>query len=127
MDIARAVADIFGDKRWFEKIGIGSLIMIVPILNFAAFGYQVRVARQVISGSAFEMPDWDDLVNLWREGVWIALARAVYAIPFLFILGGAFLVGVPLVILLDRHPETGWTPLVLELVNEWPLLKKTPS
>lgn len=113
MDIARAAANVFADRRWFEKIGIGSLIMIVPILNFAAFGYQVRVARQAISGSASEMPDWDDLLSLWREGVWLALARAVYALPFLFILAVSAIAGVPFIISLDRNPEASWIPLLL--------------
>ena len=116
MDIMRSVSGVFEDKRWVEKTGIGSLIMIVPILNFAAIGYQVRVVRRVVSGSAPEMPDWDDFLGLWREGLWIGLAGALYSLPFFIILGAASFAGLPLLVLLGRDSETAWIPLLLVCV-----------
>jgi len=113
MDVTRSISGVFEDERWIEKIGIGSLIMIVPILNFAAIGYQVRVVRHVVSGSAPEMPDWDDFLGLWQEGLWIGLARALYSLPFFVILGGASFVGLPLLVLLGRDSESAWIPLLL--------------
>jgi hypothetical protein len=48
MDIARA----FQDPEWTERIGLGTVISIVPILNFASVGYEVEIARRVMRGES---------------------------------------------------------------------------
>jgi hypothetical protein len=81
MDIAKSLSYIFDDDEWPEKVGLGGLIMLVPVLNFVGMGYEAQVIRNVAQGEPRPLPMWNDLGSLFMDGLWLALARLAYALP----------------------------------------------
>ncbi len=76
----------FDDTQWLTKLGVGALISLVPILNFAVAGYAVQIVRNVAASAPEPLPNWDDLGAKFRDGLLLALAALVYAIPILVFL-----------------------------------------
>ena len=92
MDIQKSFTYQFDDEQWSTKLGIGALISLVPILNFAMAGYMVAIIRNVANHAAKPLPDWDDLGPKFQDGLLLTLAGFVYAAPALimsFLLFGA--------------------------------------
>jgi Protein of unknown function (DUF4013) len=85
LDIRHALTFMSEDPRASEKVGLGALISLAPILNLAAIGYQVEVARRVAHGEPKPMPEWNDLKHLWVQGAWLGLAFYLYSLPLLLI------------------------------------------
>lgn len=83
MDFNRAFRYIFDDKDWPSKAGLGLVIMMVPVLNFAWIGYQIQIIRNVRRNEAVILPTWDDLGKKFMDGLMITLAGIVYALPIL--------------------------------------------
>lgn len=81
MDIGKAFGSVFQDERWVSKVAIGGLITIVPILNFAAIGYALQVARNVAQGSTNPLPEWSDLGDHFMRGLYGVVIGLVYNIP----------------------------------------------
>jgi len=94
MNIGKALSYPNEDKQWASKIGIGVLISIVPILNFAWLGYIIELIRQVIKGNPLPMPDWNNLGKKFMDGLLLFLASLIYALPVIL------LIGVPLIIMI---------------------------
>jgi hypothetical protein len=86
VDLGKAFTHLFEDAEWITKMVIGSLIALVPILNFALVGYEVRVMRNVAKGEQHPMPSWNDFGDLFTEGMWLGLARIVYSLPVLVLI-----------------------------------------
>jgi hypothetical protein len=61
----------FQGSPWAGKILLGAALMIVPIVNFVALGYLLRIALHVRhgEGSLRELPNWDDWRELFRYGL----------------------------------------------------------
>jgi hypothetical protein len=81
LDIRRALEFLTDDERAQNKLGIGALLMIVPLANIAAIGYEVEVARRVARAEPRPLPEWNDLGGLFVSGAWLSLARLVYTLP----------------------------------------------
>jgi len=89
LDIRRALTFMSDDPRASEKVGLGALISLAPILGLAAIGYQVEVARRVAQGQPMPLPEWNDLKHLWKQGTWLGLAYYLYSLPVgLLVVGG---------------------------------------
>ncbi len=93
MNIGKAFTYGFEDKEWPTKLGLGVLITIVPILNFAAFGWVIEIMRRVGKGDPQPLPGWDDLGKKFMDGLMLFLVGLIYALPIIL------LVGVPLAIM----------------------------
>lgn len=91
MEIGKSFTYPFEDKEWISKLGLGALISLVPILNFAWVGYTVGIMKNVAAGEPFPMPDWSDLGKRFMDGLFLALAMLIYSLP------GILLLGLPLV------------------------------
>ncbi len=87
MDISKSFSYQFEDIQWPNKLGVGALISLVPVLNFAVVGYEVGILRNVAAGAREPLPQWDNLGGKWRDGLILTLAGLVYAIPVLLMLG----------------------------------------
>ena len=85
MNFNRAFRYIFDDKDWLTKVGLGLLIMIVPVLNFAWIGYQVQIIRNVRRNEAVVLPTWDDLGKKFMDGLMIVLAGMIYVLPIILV------------------------------------------
>jgi hypothetical protein len=84
MNIGKAFTYAFEDQQWIKKLLIGAVIWIVPILNFAWFGYLVETMRNVGAGIEPPLPEWsDNFGDKFVKGLVLWLANLVYAIPML--------------------------------------------
>jgi hypothetical protein len=86
MDIGKSFSFPFEDKEWLSKLGLGAIISIVPILNFAWSGYMVGIIRNVMNNSADPLPTWDDLDEKFKDGLILFGASIIYALPILIAL-----------------------------------------
>lgn len=90
MDIGQAFTFIGEDENWVKKLGIGVLISFIPFLNFAALGYQVQISRNVMRGEERPLPEWNNLGDLFLDGLRVIGAMFVYMLPMFFLYGLAF-------------------------------------
>jgi len=86
MNIGKSFSFSFEDKEWITKLGLGAVITLVPILNFAWAGYIVQLTRNVMNNQTEPLPTWDDFSKKFTEGLILALAGLVYALPMLIVL-----------------------------------------
>jgi hypothetical protein len=103
MNLGKALTYPFEDKQWASKMGLGLLISIIPILNFAWVGYIIEIMRQVMKGEPLPMPGWDNLGKKFMDGLILALAGLVYALPIIL------LVGIPLTIMIVPAVLAGYS------------------
>jgi hypothetical protein len=83
MDIGRAFTFVFDDEDWIKKILIGGIVTIIPIVNFIAIGYGLRVLRNVARGDAKPLPEWDDWGGDFVKGAMVFVAGIIYALPII--------------------------------------------
>ena len=86
MNIEKSFRFPFEDNQWPSKLGLGALITIVPILNFAWTGYLVDIIRNVMNNAAEPLPNWDDLGKKLSEGLILFAASLVYVSPILILM-----------------------------------------
>jgi hypothetical protein len=96
MDISRSLNYAFDDPEWKTKLGLGALLNLVPVLNFAWQGYLVEIIRNVEAGQPLPLPTWDDLDKKWLDGLKLGGAMLIYSLPlFVLILAPIMLVVLP--------------------------------
>jgi hypothetical protein len=83
MDISKSFSFAFEDDQWVNKFGMGALITLIPILNFAWTGYMVELMRNVMNEAPEPLPTWDDLGRKFNDGLILVLAGFVYILPIL--------------------------------------------
>jgi hypothetical protein len=86
MNIEKSFRFPFEDKQWTSKLGLGALITMVPILNFAWSGYLVDIIRNVMNNTTEPLPSWDDLGQKLSDGLILFAAGLVYASPILILM-----------------------------------------
>jgi len=86
-DLRRALDFILDDPDARGKLVIGGLLTLVPVANIAVAGYQVELARAVAAGRARSLPPWGDPGRYFVQGLGLAFARLVYALPGLVLWG----------------------------------------
>src|SRR5947209_4348294 len=83
-DFLKPLTFVFDDPRWIQKVLIGGLFIIASFILigvFFIFGYMARLARNVIRGDQYPLPEWDDLGEYFSEGVKLFVVGLIYAIP----------------------------------------------
>jgi len=85
MNIEKSFTFPFEDKEWISKLGLGAVIAIVPILNFAWSGYMVGILRNVMNNVTEPLPTWDDLGKKFNDGLILFGASLIYALPMLIV------------------------------------------
>ncbi len=105
MRISEAFSYQFDDIQWPTKLGVGALISLVPILNFAVVGYEVAIVRNVAAGLHEPLPHWDDFGTKWREGLLLTVAGLVYSLPIM-IAGAVLLAMLAASGALSQYPGT---------------------
>lgn len=93
MEIGKSFSYQFDDGQWITKLGLGALISLVPILNFALIGYTVGIVRSVAMGTAEPLPNWDNFGQKFRDGLVLSVAWLIYSLP------GLLLICLPLALL----------------------------
>lgn len=83
-DFLKPFTYAFDDPRWLPKILIGGLFILASIFLigiFFVYGYLARLARNVINGVQYPLPEWDDLGEYFSEGLKLFAVGLIYAIP----------------------------------------------
>lgn len=86
MDISKGLTYATEDKEWATKLGLGTLISLVPVLNFAWNGYMVEILRNVAAGRPLPLPTWDNLEKKFVDGLKLTLAQLIYGLPAFILL-----------------------------------------
>lgn len=96
MDFAKAFTFFTEDPDWITKFAIGAVIVLIsPFLLGIPFillvGYQLAQTRLVMQGQNNRLPGWDDIGQLFMDGLNVTIALLVYSAPalLLFCLGFA--------------------------------------
>jgi hypothetical protein len=98
-DIKKLLGFPFEDREWLIKLMLGSVITIVPILNFLSLGYFIRCINYGWRGRR-RLPHWDNWSELFRDGCMaflIALAYLTIPIAAGFLIALIPVVGIVLV------------------------------
>lgn len=79
---------VVSDSRFLTTGIICSLLCFIPILNFFAFGMLYRYARQIRQGGGLQLPEWDNLLDLFFDGLKLFAFLLVYFfVPLLLAYG----------------------------------------
>jgi len=111
-NIGRAFTYPFDDREWLPKIVIGGVILVVPILNFAFFGYALTVMQAVMENRLADLPDWSDFSTKWKRGLYIFLAALIYGLPAYLLVACAY---VPLIIASSQPSDSEGALALLSL------------
>jgi hypothetical protein len=79
MDIVEEIKFPSTNRDWIQKVLIGGIINIIPIINFLSSGYNLKVMGGAIEGRS-EMPEWRDWGNLFVKGLIAFVISIVYMI-----------------------------------------------
>ncbi|HVX31322.1 MAG TPA: DUF4013 domain-containing protein, partial [Nitrolancea sp.] len=88
-------AFVFEDARWINKVLIGGLFQLLAMVLVGIpflLGYLAKLVRNVIAGVTLPLPEWDDLGEMFSEGLRLVGVGFVYTLPFIMI---AMLILVP--------------------------------
>ncbi len=77
VDYGAAIKRPFTDLK---KLVIGVILSIIPIVNFLAFGFELKCAKSAM-GKKFELPEWKDWGGLFVKGLLAVVIGIVYMIP----------------------------------------------
>lgn len=85
IDIGRAVQHPTQDQNWPSKLGIGALIALVPILNFALSGYGIEHLKNTSNGLDTLLPTWDNLGEKFMDGLKLFVITFILALPLFLV------------------------------------------
>jgi len=85
MDLGRAFGYPMQDKNWIVKILIGTVVTIIPFVNFIGIGYQLRVMRDIMSGKEDAMPEWDNWGDDFIKGLIVIGGAVLYFLPMILL------------------------------------------
>lgn len=85
IDIGRAIQHPTEDQNWPLKLGIGALIALVPILNFALGGYAIEHLKNASNGMDVPLPAWDNLGEKFTNGLRVFVVTLVLALPIVLL------------------------------------------
>ena len=65
--------------------GVGVVVTLVPIVNFASYGYMVQLLKNVRDGQEDPLPEWDDFGKFFVDGLKFLVGYLVYIIPLILL------------------------------------------
>jgi hypothetical protein len=90
MEFGKAFGFVFQDEDWIKKLGIGSVLLLVPVIgNLAVLGWGTEVTRRVIEAEEEELPAWSDFGGLIKKGFMTSVIGLVYFLPIILFQGCA--------------------------------------
>ncbi len=81
MEIGEIISDSvkYPTSDW-TKIIILAVILLIPIVNFIGMGYVIRIIKGTLAGLD-DLPDFDEVGELFIDGLKVLVVGIVYAIP----------------------------------------------
>ena len=82
-------AFVFEDARWINKVLIGGIFQLLSFLFVGIpflLGYWAKLVRNVVADATLPLPEWDDLGEMFNEGLRLIGVAFVYMLPFLMML-----------------------------------------
>jgi hypothetical protein len=91
MDISRALAYITDDEDWLQKLLIGGLLSLIPVVGqIYALGYATAVLKNIIAGKETPLPDLtEDFGGKLLQGLLLWLITVIYFLPLIVIAGSS--------------------------------------
>ena len=88
MDIGKTISDsVRYPTSDLGKLLILGILLIIPIVNFIGMGYFLRALKSNLAGIS-ELPNFDDVGELFIEGLKIFIVGIIYTIPVWIIAAG---------------------------------------
>ncbi|MCG8353036.1 MAG: DUF4013 domain-containing protein [Chloroflexales bacterium] len=86
MDIGRAFSFVTEDESWINKILIGGLLLLIPLIGqLALIGYMLETARNVAQGNPRPLPEWSNFGDKIIQGLYGLIIQLVYALPIVIL------------------------------------------
>ena len=85
MDFGKSIGYVFEDKKWTNKLLIGLLVSIVPIVNFALLGWMIDIMRNVSKREPLPLPEWGDFGDKFVKGAILFVVGLIYSLPALLL------------------------------------------
>ena len=85
MNYGKSFTFVFEDEKWISKFAVGVLVTLVPIINFATYGYVLQVLKNVRDGVEKPLPEWDDFGKFFVDGLKFLAGFLVYFVPVILI------------------------------------------
>ena len=83
MDVGKSIGYAFEDQNWTNKLLLGVVVTIIPIVNFAYLGYLTIIMRNVSEHNPQPLPEWDNFADKFVRGAILFLAGLIYSLPAL--------------------------------------------
>lgn len=80
VDIVEAFRAPISDQNWSNKVVIGGLVNIVPIVNFLAIGYGLTYFSGLLKDNKVGLPEWRDWGGFFIIGLKAFVIMLVYMI-----------------------------------------------
>jgi hypothetical protein len=94
MDFQQAFTFMFKDEDWIKKVLLGVLISLIPIFGqFAVVGYMLAIIRNVKTGEPRPLPEWDEVVQYFVDGLKSWVVSLVYSLPVIVLSCPLMLIG----------------------------------
>jgi len=92
MDIGKSFGFVFEDEKWIEKVLIGGLVGLIPLIgSFLVIGYVVQLIRNVRNGDSHPLPEWTEWGELLADGFKLFIVFFVWALPLIVLFMLAFI------------------------------------
>lgn len=90
MDFGKAFTFFTKDPEWISKLAIGALVVVISTLLLGIpfillVGYQLAQARLVMDGETERLPGWDNIGQMFMDGLNLTIALIVYSSPALLL------------------------------------------
>ena len=85
MDVGKSVGYVFEDQKWTNKLLIGMLVSIIPIVNFALLGWVIDIMRNVSRREPLPLPEWGDFGDKFVKGAILFVVGLIYSLPALLL------------------------------------------
>ncbi len=86
LDIAKSFKFPFNDQNWVVKLLIGTVLGIIPIVNFFSLGYAYKVFKKTLNNEEPSLPEWDDWGGYFVQGLLVFVIGLIYLVIPLVIL-----------------------------------------
>jgi len=85
IDLERAAKFPTADSDWKQKVLIGGVLNIIPVINFLAVGYAFEVFRMAFQQEPASLPEWGEWGQRFIQGLMIFLIALIYNIASLIL------------------------------------------